>query len=131
MNSIVTTLLLFSRKGKKIQMLKLNFNELCLIVKITKNSDDWLSNIMIHVCSGFWETRDIDAYILLLLFWLQSTEISICWIKLCRAYFWSFSKNGQQISWLEKNMFFDAFWLVAKRAALFILFLNDKVCVHF
>ena len=63
MNSIVTTLLLFSRKGKKIQMLKLNFNELCLIVKITKNSDDWLSNIMIHVCSGFWETQDIDAYL--------------------------------------------------------------------
>ena len=30
---------------------KLNFNELCLIVKITKNSNDWVNNIMIHVCS--------------------------------------------------------------------------------
>ena len=38
-------------KRFKCSKSKLNFNELCLIVKITKNSNDWVNNIMIHVCS--------------------------------------------------------------------------------
>ena len=70
---------LHKEKRFKCSKSKLNFNELCLIVKITKNSVDWLSNIMIHVCSGFWETQDIDANVFLfILFWLQFTEITIC-----------------------------------------------------